>query len=202
MLTTHHIDADAWDLATGPGLDATVRGHVDGCSRCRRALSEARELAVLLGATLPVPGRSPGLRAQIVGEAAHAAGPAGLRHRIASVAAHLDLPAPAAAEALERLSDPAAWHAVLPGFSICPIGQDRCRGFARAEPGVRFPDHRHIDAERLLVLQGSCLDSRVGWLGPGDLAVHAANTVHGFDVPRTVPLLFAFTSGGFELVDR
>lgn len=200
MLTTSHIDA--WELATKPLLDATERGHVDDCPRCRRALAEARELAVLLAVALPVPGRSPSLRAQLVGEAAHEAGALGLLHRIASVSAHLGLDADEVAAQLDRLAEPAAWRPVLPGFSICPIGQDPRRGFARVEPGARFPEHRHLDPERILVLQGSCLDSRVGWLGPGDVALHEVGTVHGFEVPRTVPLMFAFTAGDLEFVQH
>ena len=34
----------------------------------------------------------------------------------------------------------------------------------------------------------------------GDLSLHDAGTVHTFEVPPTVPLLFAFTSGGLEFL--
>lgn len=200
MPTTAHIDADAWELATKPRLDGEARGHVDGCPRCRAALADARELAVMLGAALPVPGRSPSLRAQLVGEAAHEAGAIGLLHRLESISAHLGLDLDDTADALTRLSDSAVYQPVFPGFSVCPIGQDMSRGFGRVEPGARFPDHRHLDRERFLVLSGSCLDSRLGWLGPGDLSLHDAGTIHTFEVPRTVPLLFAFTSGGLEFL--
>lgn len=198
MLTTAHIDA--WELTTRPRLDGDARGHVDACPRCRAALNDARELAVMLGAALPVPEHSPSLRAQLVGEAAHHAGAIGLLHRLESVSAHLGLDIDDTAAALTRLPDPAVYLPVFPGVSICPIGQDVSRGFGRVEPGARFPEHRHLDRERFLVLSGSCLDSRLGWLGPGDLSVHEAGTTHTFEVPRTVPLLFAFTSGGLELL--
>lgn len=203
MTTDLHITDAAWELALGDALEPPVLAHIGACPRCRRAIAEARELAAALGAGEPVPRRSPERRARLVGEAAHLAGPAGLRLRAASVAALLGLPVAEAAARLDRLADPAAWRELLPGFSICPIGQvgDTDRGFVRAEPGARFPEHRHPGAEVVLVLQGSCHDSRAGWLGPGDRAAHDAGTHHHFTVPDGAPLLFAYTAHGLEFVE-
>lgn len=202
MLDTPHIDeAAAWELALAAGrpTDGSLH-HLDGCPHCRRLVAETAELGAAFGAGIPVPSRSPALRCQIVGEAAHQAGPAGLRHRLASLAAHFGLSLADADAALTRLADPAAWRPVLPGFSVCSVGRVHGAdlGFGRAAAGSRFPDHRHLDTEHVLVLQGSCDDSRAGWLGPGDRALHPAGTRHSFDVPATVPLLFAFTARGLE----
>lgn len=205
MPKTQHIDETAaWELVLGAERPADLLSHLDACPQCRRRLAETAELAPLLGAGAPVLSRSPALRAQLVGEAAHLAGAAGLEHRAESVAAHLGLPQARAEAALARLADPAAWLDVLPGFSVCMLGKsgDADLGFARAAAGSRFPDHRHLDAEHILVLQGSCEDSRAGWLGPGDRVLHPAGTHHSFTVPAAVPLLFAFTSRGIEFTGR
>lgn len=203
MTTDLHFADDAWELALGDALEPPVLAHLGACPRCRRALADARELAAALAAGEPVPKRSPERRARLVGEAAWLAGPAGLRQRAASVAALLELPVAETAAHLDRLAEPSAWQRILPGFSICPIGQVHAtdRGFVRAEPGARFPEHLHPGAEVVLVLQGSCLDSRAGWLGPGDRVVHDAGTHHHFTVPRGAPLLFAYTARGLEFLE-
>ncbi len=202
MSTALHIDDAAWELALGDALTPSERAHLGACPRCRRALDEARELAALLGAGTPAPPRDRGRRARLVGEAAYQAGAAGLRLRAASVAAHLGLTLAEATAQLDRLADASAWRTMLPGFAFCPIGQvdGVDLGFARAEPGSRFPEHRHPGAERLLVLQGSCLDSRAGWLGPGDRVTHDTGTQHHFTVPPEAPLMFAYTAHGLEFV--
>lgn len=200
MTADRHLADAAWELALAGELAPPARAHLGACPDCRRALAEAQELAALLALGSPVPPASPGRRARLVGEAAHLAGPAGLRLRAASVAAHLDLALDVAAAHLDRLADPAAWRPLLPGFAVCPIGQlgDADRGFVRADPGARFPEHRHRGAEQILVLQGSCRDSRAGWLGPGDRVTHEPGSAHRFDVPAGAPLLFAYAARGLE----
>lgn len=202
MSTDLHIDDAAWELALAGSLAPPVQAHLDACPRCRRALAEATELAAALAAAEPPTRPDKGRRARLVGEAAYQAGPAGLRLRAPSIAAHLGLSVAEVEAHLIRLDDPAAWQSPLPGFTVCPIGQvdGVDLGFARTDAGARFPEHRHPDTERLLVLQGSCLDSRAGWLGPGDRVVHGAGTQHHFTVPPEAPLLFAYAAHGLELV--
>lgn len=204
MNMTDHIDeVAAWELALGGERPAELRAHLESCPTCRARIDRAAELGPLLAADRAVSWRSHSLRAQLVGEAAHLAGPTGLRHRTASVAALMGLSLVDAEAALARLADPDAWRPLFPGFSVCALGRIGAAeaGFGRSEAGAVFPHHRHEGDEEILVLQGSCDDSRVGWLGPGDRVVHRAGTEHSFVVPPSVPLLFAFTSQGLTFTE-
>lgn len=204
MNMTDHIDeVAAWELALGGERPAELRAHLESCPTCRTRIDRVTELGPLLAADRAVPWRSPSLRAQVVGEAAHLSGPTGLRLRAPSVAELMGLPLADAEAALARLADPTAWRPLFPGFSVCSLGQIGASeaGFGRSEAGAVFPRHIHDGDEEILVLQGSCDDSRVGWLGPGDRVLHRAGTQHSFVVPPTVPLLFAFTSRGLTFTE-
>lgn len=202
MRLTPHLDDAVWELALGAEHLNGAHGHLADCSRCRQDLAQAVEAVTLLARALPRFVDTPGRRARVVGEAAYHAGEAALALRAGEIAALFEAPRAEVAAALARTADPAAWLRVLPGFSICLIGQvgESYHGFARAEPGFVFPEHRHGGRERTLVLQGACFDSRAGWLGPGDASDHEPGTEHRFEVTREAPLVFAFRTAAVDFL--
>ena len=108
-----------------------------------------------------------------------------------------DLSEDAAAAELARLADPKVWHfAGLPGiYNVEVKGGPRVASaetlFVRFAPGVRFPEHRHTGLERVLVLEGSYVDSMAIQHRAGELREWAEGTVHGFRVDAGQPCIFA-----------
>ena len=117
--------------------------HVASCEACARALARASEALTDLAAAIP-PGSS-------------------LRQRV------LDM-----AEAPVLPIDPAAyaWEELAPGVRIHTVREDPSRSFRSvlvwAKPGARYPRHRHLGDEEILVLSGRLRDER-GSYGPGEI---------------------------------
>lgn len=114
-----------------------------------------------------------------------------------AVSEMLDLPAPAAQGLLDRLADDAVWSpGLIPQMQLChvqggPRVQGAITGFVRLESGATFPNHEHLGAEEILILQGSCLDSvdnKV--LRVGDRVQMASGSAHSFDVRKGPDFLY------------
>jgi len=89
----------------------------------------------------------------------------------------------------------------LPGVRILPVAEqaDGAHTFmVRFAPGVRFPRHRHIGYEALLVLEGSYADTHGRVVHPGDLHEMASGTEHGFLVAKEGPCIGAVLQHGRE----
>lgn len=135
----------------------------------------------------------------------------GLRERVLSAAAvegrfarfasavsdMLDLPAQAAQALLDRLADESVWSpGLVPRMELCHVqGGPRVKGaitgFVRIESGAGFPEHEHLGAEEILILQGSCLDSvdqKV--LRAGDRVQMPSGSAHSFDVREGPDFLY------------
>lgn len=130
--------------------------HVASCDDCARALARASEaLTDLAGAISPAPS---------------------LRQRI------LDL-----ADAPVLPIDPRAyaWVEVAPGVRVHPVEEDAARQFRAvlvwASPGARYPRHRHLGDEEILVLSGRLRDQR-GTYGPGEICRSVTGSVHSEEV--------------------
>jgi hypothetical protein len=75
---------------------------------------------------------------------------------------------------------------VIPGVAIAKLYEDRVRReivcLFRAEPGVRYPAHRHATAEEIFMLEGDLrIDEQV--YGKGDYIRSAVGSIHS---PYTV----------------
>jgi quercetin dioxygenase-like cupin family protein len=87
-----------------------------------------------------------------------------------------------------RLKDPNAWtFAGLPGISSVrveagPAVHEAETLFVRFSPGTRFPLHRHVGLERVLVLEGSYEDSNGVQHRAGELREWPSDTEHSFRV--------------------
>jgi len=98
----------------------------------------------------------------------------------------------------ERAALPEAWvPSAVPGTQLLHLaGGPRVaaadNGLVRVEAGARFPRHRHLGHERVLVLEGGYRDEPSGALYlPGDWHEMPADTSHSYTALRERPLLLA-----------
>jgi quercetin dioxygenase-like cupin family protein len=98
----------------------------------------------------------------------------------------------------ERATDAAQWsaspvpHVRLLHLQGGPRVSGADNGLVRIAAGARFPLHRHLGAERLLVLEGSYRDERSGRVyAPGDLHEMPAGSEHSYVVLPERELLAA-----------
>jgi len=72
-------------------------------------------------------------------------------------------------------------------------------GFVRLQPGVSFPNHNHTGEERVLVLQGSYVDSTGEVVTAGRLVHAAEGTAHGLQAGPDEALVYAVVTWGVEI---
>jgi anti-sigma factor ChrR (cupin superfamily) len=105
----------------------------------------------------------------------HAPSP-GLRQRVLDLAAAPPLPIDLTAY---------AWDEVVPGIRVSLVKDDPSRHFRAvlvwAKPGSRYPRHRHLGDEEILVLSGRLCDER-GSYGPGAICRSVAGSEHSEEV--------------------
>lgn len=119
----------------------------------------------------------------------------------ARVAELFDLSEDAAIGELTRLRDPCGWRWTgLPGISKLgvhggpAVGEGRA-ALVRIDPGGRFPRHRHLGTERVLVLEGTYEDSNGLVHRAGELREWAAGTEHYLQVEASAPCILACVNG-------
>lgn len=127
----------------------------------------------------------------------------------AQAAAMLDLDEAAAKPLLDAAALPASYTpSPFPGVRLYhieggPAVRDAITGFVRIEAGAAFPDHDHLGEERVLIVQGSCVDTSNGKIfRAGDVAPGGPGGVHGV-VARPGPDLvyLAVLAGGLKVGD-
>jgi hypothetical protein len=103
---------------------------------------------------------------------------------------------------LTRLRNPCKWRWTgLRGVSklavrLGPAVRLGDAAFFRIDAGAHFPRHRHLGAERVLVLEGSYEDSNGLVHRAGELREWAAGTEHYFNVEGSAPCLLACVAFG------
>ena len=109
-----------------------------------------------------------------------------------------DLGDSALADLFERAADARAWTvSQVPATELLHLqGGPRVaaadNGLVRIQAGARFPLHRHLGPERVLVLEGRYRDEQSGRVyQPGDWHEMAAGTSHAYVVLPERPLLTA-----------
>jgi len=108
-----------------------------------------------------------------------------------------DLSEDAVVAELSRLAEPKVWRfAGLPGIHDVGVrGGPKVESaetlFVRFAPGVQFPKHRHTGLERVLVLEGSYVDTTGVVHRAGELREWVEGTEHGFRVDAGQPCIFA-----------
>lgn len=156
-----HVEALALADAVG-ALDPEEQGELAAqLARMspaeREEVTRLYELPLALAATLPQEGPAPGVRDRV----------------LAAIATpHYTL-----------LASDGEWKASpLPGISIKVLAVDRPRSLVtmllRAQPGARYPSHRHSTCEECFVVAGSVvIEGRT--LGAGDFHHAEGDTDHG-----------------------
>lgn len=98
----------------------------------------------------------------------------------------------------EAAAEPSRWQqGPLPGLELYHLaGGPRVahadNGLVRLGPSTRFPLHRHLGSERVLVLEGGYVDEPSGKLyGPGDWHEMDEGSTHGYVTVPERPTLFA-----------
>jgi len=113
------------------------------------------------------------------------------------IAELFDLSEDAAIAQCARLAEPDAWRfAGMPGIkNVVVQGGPRVKDaevmFVRFAPGMRFPRHKHTGSERVLVMEGSYIDSDGLEHGTGELRVWEPGTSHGFRISSEEPCIVA-----------
>jgi putative transcriptional regulator len=201
-----HLDDRLADfvLGTVAGVERDMlERHVADCPRCA---AEVADLAEALGplATISAPiAPSPSARARLLTAAAGDRVGA-MRDRLAGF---FDLTVEKTDSIITRLADPAAWEqGPLPFVSLFHLeagprwaGADA--GFVRFTRGTGFPTHRHLGEERVLLVEGSLIESDGTVLRPGDLRVMPAGSTHSFAIPPDEDTVYALVlHKGIEIV--
>lgn len=182
-----HVDAQLVDAALGTltrAEKAAVKTHLGHCARCRRRLGATKEalaaVSLKVTATPPPPRLRDHLLATIDPRAALPY--AGFATRLQRM---FQLDEPATTAVLRKSADPAAWEdqglvsllhfdagASLPGHHA---------GFMRFTAGLRFPRHRHVGHELMLMLAGTLQDEDSGRIyHPGDSLKMIPGSEHAF----------------------
>jgi putative transcriptional regulator len=157
-----------------------------------------------LALALPAASPPPSLRARLL----DAAKPPRLQAMIAKLATLFDVSRPRARQLLDRLDDPAAW---LPGpvpntWVMMAEGGPKLEGafcgFVKMGASVRWPRHRHLGTEEMLILEGGFRQDDGDEVHPGDLHVMEIDTTHGFTIFDDEPCVSAaVVRGGVSFED-
>ncbi|PRQ01309.1 ChrR Cupin-like domain protein [Enhygromyxa salina] len=125
---------------------------------------------------------------------------------VARVAELFDVGRARAGELLGRLASTEGWTPLFPGAAFLdleggPALGSASAGLVRIAAGLEFPNHRHIGAEQVLVLQGAFVDSAGARVGPGQLATMPDGSSHGFTVEPERELFYAVVVSEIEFDD-
>jgi putative transcriptional regulator len=131
-------------------------------------------------------------------EARLAARPGRFAAFVARVARALEVGEDVARRLLDGIDVAASWVAgpspssrlyhVEPGPGILAVGG--IAGFVKVDPGARFPRHKHLGAEHVLVLQGGFTDDDGRDYVAGDDSHLGAGTAHDFVAHAGEPLVY------------
>jgi len=159
----------------------------------------SRELLAALADDLPLAAPSPELRSRLLASIAEAGAGAPREAAVEVIARWIDRPRRHVRALLDGLAA-ALWEPVMPGVETLwvdggPAAQGCIRGFVRLRAGTRYPHHRHLGEERVIVLRGGLTLDDGRALGPGDVALAGAGTSHSLVVDHDT-LLFVVVREG------
>jgi putative transcriptional regulator len=208
-MTTTHVDDRLFELALGT-LGDTERGeaeaHLADCARCAGELAGVRETLGALPLALEPALPPPALRVRLLAEVT---GPSRFAAFIDRVAEMLDVAAERARAMLADLVDATRWQpGFSPGMELVHVhGGPRVAhaitGFVRMAPGTRFPLHKHVGAERVIVLQGAFRDSDGSVYRAGDETSMGPGSEHEFEAIGDVDLVYlAVVLDGLQVGDE
>jgi putative transcriptional regulator len=188
MTTQAHIDDRIADLLLGDISDGereSLEAHVAGCPRCNQELMQAADAFADLALALPAEAPPPALRARILDEVK----PPRLAAMIDKLASLFDVTRAKARALLDAVDDPASWMDgpvpdswVMMADGAGPKVAGAFCGFVKMGPNVKWPAHRHLGREFMLVLEGGFKQHDGVEVHPGDLHVMEEGSAHGFTI--------------------
>lgn len=188
MTTTPHIDDRIAELLLGDVTDGereALEAHVAGCPRCSQELTHAADAFATLALALPAEAPPPALRTRILDDAK----PPRLAAMIDKLSSLFDVGRAKARAILDRIDDPAAWmDGPVPDSWVMPIDgggpkvQGAFIGFVKMGPSVKWPGHRHLGRELMLVLEGGFKQDDGVEVHPGDLHIMEEGSAHTFTI--------------------
>jgi anti-sigma factor ChrR (cupin superfamily) len=200
-MSLHDIDR-IWQYALGTLVleeRTEVARHVEGCSHCAAEQLHACEVLAQVGLALPAAAPPPPLLARILD---------GTHSRFGGIVGRLaelwDLSRERAGELLDSLAD-AVWEPLgVPGVEIIHVqgGPRRAgadAGFVRLAPRARFPHHRHLGDEVMLLLEGDVVEDDGTKGHAGDAMAKPAGSSHSYTVGPDGCLVAVLLYGGIEI---
>ena len=155
-----HIDNRIAELLLGDVSDGEreqLEAHVAGCARCNQELMLAADAFAAMALALPAEAPPPSLRKRILDDA-KAPRYAAMLARVAEL---FDIGVGKARALLDKLDDPAAWvDGPVPNSWVFmsdvrgPKLEGAFCGFVKMGPSVKWPAHKHLGREFMLVLEG------------------------------------------------
>lgn len=208
-MTPQHIDDRIADLLLGDVSDGereALEAHVAGCPRCNQELLHAADAFAALALALPAEAPPPPLRARILDDAK----PPRLAAMIDKLADLFDVSVARARALLLRLDDatawapgpvPESWIMLVDGGGGAKVAGAFC-GFVKMGPGVRWPAHKHLGTEYMLVLEGGFAQDDGVEVHPGQVHVMREGSEHAFTIfPDETCVAAAVVFGGVEFSD-
>lgn len=184
-----HVDEHLVDAALHrlpPATQALVSGHLKSCRRCRTRLTRLHESLAELSLAQAKAAPPPALRASLLAALdSRAEVPySGFARRLQRMYA---LDEQETLEVLRKSADPAQWEdqgfISLLHFSAGESLPGTHAGFMRLSAGLRFPRHRHVGQEHMLMLAGTLQDEDSGTIyHPGDFLQMEPGSEHAFTI--------------------
>ncbi len=169
----------------------------------QRAEADAMaEALTALAVALPAVDPPPSLRSRLL---ARASGPDRFAPFTDRLARMIDVAAEAARALLASIDRPDVWQpSPAPNVKLVhltggPAVAGLDIGFVRVAAGTRFPPHRHIGDEHVLVLQGSYRDSTGPTVRAGEMASMSDDTTHDLTAGPERDLIYAVVFGAIEI---
>ena len=207
--TTPHIDDRIADLLLGDVSDGereALEAHIAGCARCNQELLHAADAFAALALALPAEAPPPLLRERVLADAK----PPRLAAMIDKLASVFDVTRARARALLDKIDDPASWMDgpvpdswIMMAEGCGPKVAGAFCGFVKMGPSVKWPPHKHLGTEYMLVLEGGFKQDDDGVeVHPGDLHVMTEGSSHGFTIFEDETCVSAaVVFGGVEFSD-
>ena len=184
----NHIDDRIADLLLGDVSDGereALEAHVAGCARCNQELMQAADAFADLALALPAEAPPPSLRARILDDVK----PPRLAAMLDKLAALFDISRQKARALLDAVDDPASWMDgpvpdswVMMADGCGPKVAGAFCGFVKMGPSVKWPAHRHLGREFMLVLDGGFKQHDGVEVHAGTLHTMEEGTSHAFTI--------------------
>ena len=205
---TAHIDDRISELLLGDVTDGereALEAHVAACARCAGELTRAADAFAALALALPAEPPPPSLRERILADAR----PPRLGAMLDKLASLFDISSAKARALLDRIDDPASWMAgpvpdswVLMADGCGPKVAGAFCGFVKMGPSVKWPAHKHLGREYMLVLDGGFTQHDGVEVHPGDVHIMEEGSSHGFTIfPGETCIAAAVVFGGVSFED-